>query len=569
MRSFPNVSTMPHRRLIPVATATPAALRRARAGAVTVAVVASLAACRAPGASPDAGVVPVAPDAIGGAPLLDGDFDDWREVPPLIAEPFGDARPVSGAVDLGPVHATDEPSHWWLTLALADSASLQALPGTVHLLVDADADVATGATVFGTRGVELVLELSRADRRQAGGAGAGVALRLAQGDTLGAPRGPYDLGVAALPTWSAPRFELRIERAAEGLPRLDGRVRLRLVYTVGDTIVDATDVAVYAFRTPAAPAAPRIADVPPRVPGTLRIAQWNVSEGSFRRPQRHARLLALADADVLLLDEVYAEITDSALATFFAEPALAVQGPWTWVRGRSGGRQKTVIAARGAPVRAEPSMVRVTYPRGAIDALRARVPAWFHGALAVEDTAHLSATGAWRRVDGRDVLFVVLDLQSAGYHGSPQDGLRLLQAQTVRHAVTAALDSAARANGARPPVLIAGDFNPVGAYAPVAELQRALDIAGGDLTLSPARRLGERSLLTWRNREAALFGPGRLDLTLYGAQAFTRVQAAVLAAEELPPARLAAVGLDADAARRTADHLIVITDLRTRDASPR
>jgi endonuclease/exonuclease/phosphatase family metal-dependent hydrolase len=136
--------------------------------------------------------------------------------------------------------------------------------------------------------------------------------------------------------------------------------------------------------------------------------------------------------------------------------------------------------------------------------------------------------------------------------------VRLLQVRTIRHAIARELQ------GRRAPVVIAGDFNPVGAFAPVAEMMRGLDVDGSDLRLADNARLGEATWATWRNPEANLFGPGRLDLTLYPDAALERTGGFVFASEDLTAAMAAALGLERGDSQLASDHLIVVTDLRPR-----
>ena len=56
------------------------------------------------------------------------------------------------------------------------------MPGTLHLLIDSDDNAQTGGTVFdtaiGLAGVDVALDLSRTDKPQGNGVGAGAALRM-------------------------------------------------------------------------------------------------------------------------------------------------------------------------------------------------------------------------------------------------------------------------------------------------------------------------------------------------------------------------------------------------------
>ncbi|MBK8249850.1 MAG: endonuclease/exonuclease/phosphatase family protein [Gemmatimonadetes bacterium] len=509
-------------------------------------------------------MVPRVDAARGNAIAIDGHFNDWQMAGAPLLMHF---ETVDGsAVHLDTVWVADDAAWFYLSFAARDTITAQGLPGTLHVLLDADDDPTTGGTVHGAAGIDSVVDLSPTKPGPPGTRGAGASLRVPNGDASaqgpGTRRNAHDVGLVMMPTWSARRFELRLARfgAPDGFARLGQTLRMQLVFEDQGTILSRSDIARHTLRTRPGPD-PFIRTspgVPSRAPRSARVAQWNVAGDRFRRPARHARLLAAVQPDVVLLDEVYEDVSDSSLAAFFEEPMLSALGAWRWVRSGSGGRQKTIVATRDRPIRPAEAMARVEFAPGALDSLRVIVPADFRRTLDVEERDQISATGAWVDVGGMDVLFVPLDLRSAGYHGSPNDAVRLLQVRTLRDAIAREL------RGRRAPLVIAGDFNPVGAFAPVAELMRGLDIDGGDLRLADPARLGEATWATWRNPEVDLFGPGRLDLTLYSAAALERTGGFVFASEDLTATMAAALGLERGDSQIASDHLIVVTDLRPR-----
>jgi hypothetical protein len=211
-------------------------------------------------------------------------------------------------------------------------------------------------------------------------------------------------------------------------------------------------------------------------------------------------------------------------------------------------------------------MRRVRYPDGAIEALRRMTtdgpdPPFevqaerdrFDGLLDLEAERHLSATGAWVDLNGQDVLFVPVDLQSQGWVGSPRDQLRTLQARTIHDHIVV------QRGGDSSPVIIGGDLNLVGSREPLLALIQGLDVDGSDLTPVNAPRIGERTLVTWRNAEG-LFAPGRLDFLLVPDAAATVTNSFVFATEDLDAEILGRLGLE----RGLSDHLIVVVDLAFR-----
>lgn len=66
--------------------------------------------------------------------VIDGAFDDWRTVP--LWTRF--SLVVSIAAAPLTVSATDDSRFWYLSVTLRDSTVVSAMPGTIHLLIDAD-----------------------------------------------------------------------------------------------------------------------------------------------------------------------------------------------------------------------------------------------------------------------------------------------------------------------------------------------------------------------------------------------------------------------------------------------
>lgn len=498
--------------------------------------------------------------------MLDGDLGDWTGIPVWTeAASLSAPSPAAGAppITLRRAWAADDAFWWYLSIEVSDSVNVMAMPGTLHLLIDADEQAGTGATAFAMPGVDFAVDLSRSDKRQGNGYGAGAALRTVGAGGLNEHRSPYDNELLALPSWSSPRFELRIARAghADGFAALGPRVRAQIVFEAANGAIHALPPASYRFTTPKLPVpAPAVSTIPKVAVGATRIAQWNVSEGSFRKPARHALLLAAVEPHVIMLDEVHSEISDAVLADFFSLPALAALGRWEFVHSVTGGRQKTMIASRVGAVRPAATMRRVEYDAGALDSLRPLVPDPFKHAMDIEAAAQLSSTGGWITIDGLETLFVPLDLQSAGYHQSGQDKLRILQSRTLRARVMRELATGAQ----RAPVVIGGDFNTVGSFAPLGELMHGLDTDGSDLTIGDARRLGDPTVATWASATVAQFSPGRLDFTLFSDAVFERTGGFVFSSTDLAPAFATAKGLTPNLSPETSDHMIVVTDLRRR-----
>jgi hypothetical protein len=500
--------------------------------------------------------------------LLDGELDEWTEVPPLIEDP-SDAE--TAGIDIRWVRALDDPGWFYFAFDADQEVNAQRMPGALYFLIDADADTGTGGDVYGMPGTDLVVEISRVDDPDDEPRGLGAGLKPVGPEGIGDVISPYALDVVLAPTWSAPRFEWRIRRdgASDGsLPALGNRIRVRLVYVEGRTVRDETEIAEYTFATgpatpgPAEGAAERLA----HREGSVRVAQLNVSSRSFTgNPDGFSRLLSTVEPDVLLLDELPRGIDEDQLADFFARPPMAALGSWTFVLGQSGGGQRAAIATRGLPIRPAQRLLDVRHPDGSLDGVRATLPEEAHALLEREEESGVPASGAWISLPGGDVLFVVVDLQSRGFIDSPEDVLRAAQARAVRLRVTEEIRAftADSGSGAEPAVVIGGDLNMVGSRVPMRLLSTRL--YSDETVLSPvdAERIGERTLTTWRDARQP-FLPGRLDFLLLPSTKLAVENAFVFATEDLGDDLLGTLGLERELSASIADHLVVVADVRVR-----
>jgi hypothetical protein len=368
----------------------------------------------------------------------------------------------------------------------------------------------------------------------------------------------HSLGLTALPTSSAPRFEVRLSRrGAPGVAPFGPRLRLAVVYAEEGRELDRTTIGSYAFRTPMGEPTPvtsqsRLA----KAPGSLRIVQWNVAWQRFpRQAADFARVLAALEPDVILLDELPGDGDPAEIAGVFASEPLAGLGTWRFVLGESGGIQRALVAAKDREIRPANPLLRVDYPEGALETLMALAPEDQRAARERETRGGVPVAGAWVDVDGQEVLFVAMDLVSRGWLGSPRDVQRTMQATRVREQIVLARgDSGA-------PVVIAGDLNLVGSREPLFALVRGLDIDGSSLVPVDAERLGERSITTWRGPED-VFSPGRLDYVLVPDAAISVLNSFVFATEDLDDITLERLGLERDLSMRLSDHLVSVVDLR-------
>ncbi|HEX8392464.1 MAG TPA: hypothetical protein VF665_08930, partial [Longimicrobium sp.] len=189
-----------------------------------------------------------AADAQSAAPvMLDGAFDEWSAAPVVVSDPADAPAPYA---DVREVRVRDDAEGVYLMLVLERPVSLQALDGTLQLVMNTDGEAATGWAEAGMRGVDAVVEFSP---RTPNGQLAGVSLRAARRPGEAPQERPAtDAGVIMSPTHAAQRFEIRLRR---GEPfRFGRRLAARFVARGrGDAVVDRTEV----FSAPLPPGEPR------------------------------------------------------------------------------------------------------------------------------------------------------------------------------------------------------------------------------------------------------------------------------------------------------------------------
>ena len=522
------------------------------------------------------GCNPAGPTDASRVVWTDGSFDDWEGVAAAVVDAVGDV-PEGSPVDLGAIAVQDDPRFLHFLIDLADTVTVQGMRGSVELVLDTDGDSGTGGSYGGVDGADLAVILTRQSDPAAGRHGAGVGVRRIGPGGAGEVEPASRVGLLVSPTHSSEQFEVRLDRAAvaEAIGQRQavgpGRaVAGRLRYLRTGALLDETPVFSHTLAAVPGKEPPLLdTEAVVKAPGAFRVVVWNVSDQSFRtNADAFQRVVAALDPDVLLLDEVYYTVTLEDLARFGEGVSLREgEGPWNWSLAQGGGRQRTAVGARGLAIRGEPRMARIDHAPGALEQWLAevgdqpeapRMPP--PSALArAEAAGGLSATGAWVSVGGGDVLFVPVDLQSAGYDGSPRDRLRELQAATLNGAIAAALAERPHAG-----VVVAGDLNLVGSARPLDALRRGLGVSGNDLEVARLERLRDRSLATWRSTWGNdPFSPGRLDYLLYRGGVLDVDRAFVFDAADMSlAARDALAILELDTQK--SDHLPLVVDLRVR-----
>lgn len=487
--------------------------------------------------------------AAGPLIVIDGAFGDWDAVPPALVDSLENGP---GAVDFGEIRVESDDSAVYFAIDLGRTINPQAMQGTVRLVLDTDGDPTTGGTSDGLDGVDRTISMSPGPT-DGGAVGHGMLTATAGDDSAAAD--VYGLGLEFAPTWADRYTEVRIARG--GAAGFTGETfRARLVYedaagrTADETAMFEAPLRARSGRG-AVPGSARSLE---RSPGTaFRLLAWNVSDnGPVEASDEFMRTIASLEPDVILFDEVSPAID----STWFAARLERIGPGWTILRGRAGGRQTALVASR-LPLRPIPSLERIEYPDSIFALLGQPSTPQLQADLSTGRTDGMPALGGMLEIDDRRILLLTLDLQCCGHAGSTEDRARIIMAMRLRDAVAEVVREQ-RPDG----VIIAGDFNLVGAHEPLDAIARGLDPAGGDLVPATTLRLNGVSMATWRARGP--FPPGRLDWVLYSPGALRALNAFPFDAADLRTDAAASLGLQPTDAAGVSDHRPVIVDFAPR-----
>lgn len=289
----------------------------------------------------------------------------------------------------------------------------------------------------------------------------------------------------------------------------------------------------------------------PRHPDTaFRMLVWNVSRANFFREQAAAgALLRAAAADVLVLDEMPGNTSESAIAAALPPPT----GRWRVVYGVGGGGFQRASIASLTPLQRVDGFDRLAYPDGLTASWLAQAPQRLLPGLRADLPAGVPAVGATVEIGGRSLLVVGLDLQCCG-EGiySWEEEKRRFEAAAIRRALDGRIERSAPDG-----VIVAGDFNIVQGEGPL-QILIGTDVRQMPLeTVVPARRLSAATW-TWDGR-GTRFESKQLDFVLHSS-ALIPLQARILDSEDMEASELAALGLEAGTSAQASSHRPIVVD---------
>lgn len=286
---------------------------------------------------------------------------------------------------------------------------------------------------------------------------------------------------------------------------------------------------------------------------SFSLLAWNVSSDAFvRDPAAFRSVLAYADADILLFDEVSPAATEAQLRGALNSRRSADKS-WRVSIGQSGGRQRGVIATRFTLETVPELSGPVPYPA----AERQRI----HRLMVAADADRpnysmdggIPVNGAVVTTAGRRLLVVILDLQCCGDEpASWEEDRRRVEAREIRLRIGQALKRI-RVDG----IVVAGDMNLVSTPLPMVILAGPYARPHAGLLAADVRQLDGTETWTWDGRGTPF--PSRpMDFVLYSPHTLRLSRGYILDSADIERKDLERLGLRAETSSGLSSHRPVI-----------
>ena len=473
---------------------------------------------------------------------IDGSFDDWQRV----EQGIDDSGDVSDSeLDIGGVWIQHEPEFVHIMISLNREVNMQRLDGSLKMLIDGDGKADTGDERHNMRGVDVEIHFTPKNSRDPAVPGMGVGLESTTYSPAASDKEAQlshsDLGFFFAPTYAAKRIECRIKRSSS-LPNTPplfrgDKVSFKLVLLNTDgSLVDETDVLSHGLTSAKIDEiAKPIDSLPLKIAGSTRLVSWNVLYGNMlKRPDIAGRILNALDPDVLFLQEMTDQDSADSIRSFLNSKLSRTGNSWNVLFGAGGGPLRCAIASR-LPIESIDSVALIPYPD--------------------RPNRQVRIVGGVVQTGGRRILLSSVHLKCCGRIGSREDEARLEEVTLINQAIRAA-SSADRFDA----VVIGGDLNLVGGYAPIKSLAAGIDVDGTDLTILEPFQLGGRSNTTWSDRNSS-FSPGRLDYVLISDHSLKASQAFVFDSADLSEDWLRTYSADTSDSSTVSDHFPLVVDL--------
>jgi endonuclease/exonuclease/phosphatase family metal-dependent hydrolase len=290
----------------------------------------------------------------------------------------------------------------------------------------------------------------------------------------------------------------------------------------------------------------------------VRVLAWNVSDDAFvRDPAAFRALVRKAQADILLLDEVAPSTNENELRDALAGLESDDKGDWNIDFGRSGGRQRGVIASRKLLERMPEFSDIVPYPEAERRRLYDRMVAADELRPNYSMDDGIPVNGAVVLVGERRLLVVTADLQSRG--GDPggwREDRRRVETRAIRRRVRQVLERTT-VDG----IIVAGDFNAVSTPLPLVIASGPYPAPHHGLIAAELYHLDGSETWTNHPRPGSPFPPSALDFLLYTPRALDLLEGYILDTEDLPAEELESMGLEPGTVSSLSSHRPLVAEV--------
>ena len=436
------------------------------------------------------------------APVMDGEFGDWRAPDVRVVDAEGDAI---GGFDVLSVEAIADRTEVFVRLTLASPLNLQS---------GEDGDGTLEIRAKASNGRTAVFDLRAKTFEVTNPLGVLTA------------EGWEDLRFVSMPTTASTEFEIRFDLAAAEVDR-GQPIEITLA---GSDVLDEPILLALNDRPDPARVGAEVALVE-RGEGVLRIASMNVERDAILSEEHGAalqRLLACADADVVCLQEVYR-----------SEEAAILEAIEPLVSKRAGDGGVHLHRVYDCFVLSRLPMIPVeSHDRS------------YAGAVVVTSGEGEPPTG---------VLVMSVHPKCCGFAGSEEDERRLEQSRamlTTMRDLRSGVDEELRPFSGVPYVIV-GDWNRVGSDRQTAVFMEAEGL--GAPTIAPLRHLEGVDAYTYYN-DGGSFPPGLLDLAIYDDSLLDLEAGWILESSTLSEQTRRELGIREDDSR-SSDHLLLVVDV--------
>jgi hypothetical protein len=288
----------------------------------------------------------------------------------------------------------------------------------------------------------------------------------------------------------------------------------------------------------------------------FRILSWNISLDAYvAEPSEFHSLLRWGDPDIVLLDEVSPAADPAELTKALKDLRPGDNSTWNINFGKSGGRQRGVIATRTRQETLPEFSAIVPYPDDAQQRILAIVPAEKRARVVASMGNGIPVNGAVILMGERRLLTVITDLQCCGDGpGSWEERRRRAEARVIRRLIQQILQRMT-VDG----IVFAGDFNLVESTFPMTLLTGPYPSQHAGLIPAEIYHPDGVSTWTWDGR-GTRFPSDTLDYQLYGPWGLEMQSGLILDTENLPAEVLERYDLESGTVARTGDHRPLVVE---------